>query len=263
MVSSSLPISGSTPAPDRETPAIGPSAGSRTRLVAFAAPLMENLHQQLASPTLTVLLADRQGAIAWAVGSRATALPCGSLMVEAPLPTLAEPLPKMRNAPDNGCAPILAAGGQVLMGLSSPILAPDGGMLGIVDARPSHFDNLSHAGALLRTTAAIIAHRLIENDPRAFLVLRFHPHASLLGSPLEALALFDRDSRLLAANQLAFELLQIRDGRGVLRCPDCFAIGWSDLVGGAVLRPNAPFALHSCAGAAFVAHASLRVDARD
>lgn len=234
---------------------------SQTRLVAFAAPVMENLHQQLGSPTLTVILADHAGTIVCVVGPRTTALPRGSLMYEAPLPALAAHLPQMRDAPDSGRALGLVAGDRVLMGLSSPIMAADGGLLGILDASSSPFDNLSHASALLRTTAAIIEHRLIESDPQAFLLLRFHPHASVLGSPLEALALFDRDSRLLAANQLATELLAIGDACGSLCYPDCFGSGWLDLVGSAVVRPDAAFTLHRCDGAPFFARASLRNDA--
>ncbi|MDY0046951.1 MAG: hypothetical protein RBS10_06010, partial [Thauera propionica] len=38
------------------------------RLLAFSMPAMESLHQQLASPSLTVLLADRQGFVLGVVG---------------------------------------------------------------------------------------------------------------------------------------------------------------------------------------------------
>ncbi|HNC68725.1 MAG TPA: hypothetical protein PLT85_16835, partial [Thauera aminoaromatica] len=41
------------------------------RLLALSAPAMEDLHRQLDSPTITVLLADSAGSVLRAIGSRA------------------------------------------------------------------------------------------------------------------------------------------------------------------------------------------------
>lgn len=257
---------------------LGPS---RARLLTLSMPIMESLHQQLASSTLAVILTDRDGTIIAVVAPRGgeldpgaleqgtlevaasdfsrTALPAPLIDNAHALPALSMRLPCMNDAPLSGRALALTADSQVVMGLSSPILAPDGGSIGIIDLCSSPFDTLSHAAALLRTTAGIIEHRLIEHDERGFLVLGFHPHASVLGTPLEALVLFARDSSLLAANQVATALLSIAHTSDGLRCPDCFDAQWAGLVGGATLQPDEAFTIHSCAGTPFFARARLCV----
>lgn len=235
----------------------------RARLITFSVPAMESLHQQLGSATMTILLVDRKGLILSLVGSEAALLGPVSARVAPPHVQRA-----LRSAPaadgELADAPIGNAadghrqgGNQVVMGVTTPILEPDGGTLCILDFRASPRDNLSHASALLRTTASIIEHRLIENDTRGFLLLRFHTRAGVLGSPIEALAIFDRDSRLVAANRVANTLLSIGDRRQVLRCLDCFETPWSGLVDHAELRITEPFKLRDYHGKEFFACASL------
>jgi transcriptional regulator of acetoin/glycerol metabolism len=232
----------------------------RARLVAFATPAMESLHQQLASPTLTVLLADREGFILSVVGPHA-------LLPGAPADHASNGHDHAAAAPVGGGSSLgtitehavaLIAGRRVVLGVTAPILAPDGGILGILDFCASPFDNLSHASALLQTTAGIIEHRLIESDERGFLVLRFHPRVGVLGGPLEALAVFDRESRLLATNQVANNLLALGSRRSGLRCPDCFDAHWPGLVGQAALAMTEPFVIRACRGTQFYARAALR-----
>ncbi len=235
----------------------------RARLIAFSIPAMESLHQQLGSATMTILLADRKGLILSLVGSDAALLgPVSGSVAPPPI------LRALRGAAAANGEQADAAEGhfetdlrpadsQVVMGVTTPILEPDGGMLCILDFRASPRDNLSHASALLRTTASIIEHRLIENDSRGFLLLRFHTRPGVLGSPLEALAVFDRNSRLLAANRVANSLLSIGDRRQALRCPDCFDTPWTGLVDHAALRITEPFTLRACHGKEFFACASL------
>lgn len=262
----------------RPPSAFGPELATRTlarpaldpahaRMLALARPVMENLHQQLASATLAVILADRDGVLLAMVAPRGGALDPGARDAGAAGPALALPalsapgaLPARLPGGDAaaGARTVAFAGGaRALMGLSSPILAAGGGMLGIIDLCASPLDSLSHAGALLRTTAAIIEHRLIEHDERGYLMLHFHPQASVLGTPLEALVLFGSDSRLLAANRSAVTLLAIAHACEGLRCPDCFAEHWSGLVDEACGQAGAAFTIHSCSGTPFFARARL------
>lgn len=251
------PQSGPQARPPARTFAADVLEPERARLVAFSMPAMESLHQQLASPTLTVLLADRDGFILSVVGPQITlpgapedgARPAGAQAAVSPLSSLG-------TITEHAVA--LIAGRRVVMGVTAPILAPDGGILGILDFCATPFDNLSHASALLQTTAGIIEHRLIESDERGFLVLRFHPRPGVLGSPLEALAVFDRDSRLLATNQVANNLLALGTSRTELRCPDCFDAHWPGLVGQAALAMAEPFVIRACRGTEFYARAALR-----
>ncbi|MFN3987459.1 MAG: hypothetical protein ACK4KV_18345 [Rhodocyclaceae bacterium] len=288
---------------------------ARERLIALSLPAMESLYQQLASPTLTVLLADRLGCILSLVGARRTwvapftrhaglqmAPPAGQPASDPGTPGLAPsahpppfPTTPFASAFDLPAAADIAPGltpglppgthpdsqppvmedaasgsatltdpgfeqpirGQIL-GVAAPILAPDHALLGIVDVAAPPGDSFSHANALLQTTAAIIEHRLIESDASGFLLLRFHARAGVLGSPLEALALFDRDSRLIVANRVAAHLLAPGGFDPDTRCPDCFDTQWTGLVGYAALSLNEPFVLRGHQGIQFFARASLR-----
>lgn len=234
----------------------------RTRLVTFSRPAMEGLHQQLGSPTLSVLLADNSGAILSMVGASAIwRRPILDPPPEAPDP-IRTALPKPAELLPLTCPGTVRRSLHIprrtVLGVAAPILAHDGGVLGILDFATSPYENFSHANALLRTTAAIIEHRLIESDARGFLVLRFHTRAGVLGSPLEAVVVFDSDSRLLASNRVACGLLAIDRLSDEVCCPDCFDTQWGGLVDRACGDTPQPFILRAQHGAEFFARASLR-----
>ena len=216
------------------------------RLVILSAPAMEDLYRQLDSPTTTVLLADSQGGVLRAIGSGCDVGALPALLDEA----APEPAHLAAHLPAN-----LAA---QRVGIAVPILPPDGGLLGFVDADASPLDWLSHANALLQTAARIIEHRLIETDPQGFLLLRFHRYPTVLGTPLEALALLDADGGVLLANRVAIDLLAPCPlGCGV-PVATCFATQWCGIVGYAALGLCQPFTLRDHRGTDFSARASLR-----
>lgn len=218
------------------------------RLVALAAPAMEDLYRQLDSATTTVLLADSQGGVLRAIGNGGEGIagaatdagPCALPATQA----TATAVPPRTSAQH--------------VGIAVPILPPDGGLLGFVDTDASPLDWLSHANALLQTAARIIEHRLIETEPRGFLLLRFHRYPTVLGTPLEALALFDAEGGVLLANRIAIDLLAPYPlGCGVT-VASCFATQWCGMVGYAALGLRQPFALRDHRGTDFSARASLR-----
>lgn len=228
------------------------SSPGNERLIALAAPAMEDLYRQLDSPSVTVLLADSHGGVLRAIGNGAGGAPeggaCGA-----------------RSAVNGARQP--AASRAVLanrprvpprrIGIAAPILPPAGGMLGFVDADISPLDWLSHANALVQTAARIIEHRLIESEPRGFLLLRFHRYPAVLGTPLEALALFDPDGGVLLANRVAIDLLAPCPlGCGVAAA-NCFATQWCGIVGYAALGLRQPFTLRDHRGSGYSACASL------
>ena len=227
------------------------------RLVILSAPAMEDLYRQLDSPTTTVLLADSQGGVLRAIGSGCDvgALP------GAPQETVqvaARALPALLDEAAPEPAHLAAHLPAQRVGIAVPILPPDGGLLGFVDADASPLDWLSHANALLQTAARIIEHRLIETDPQGFLLLRFHRYPTVLGTPLEALALLDADGGVLLANRVAIDLLAPCPlGCGV-PVATCFATQWCGIVGYAALGLCQPFTLRDHRGTDFSARASLR-----
>lgn len=243
---------------------------NRDRLIACALPAMESLHQQLASPTLIVLLADSRGAILSMMGPRPDWIAPSSRppapdedarathearsqfgpfrLLDGPLPMIDFETTRRGGLPRS----------RTVLGVATPIHVPDGGVLGIIDVAVTPDDSFGHANALLQTTAAIIEHRLVESDERGFLILHFHSRAGVLGSPLEAVAIFDPDSCLVASNRVALNLLSLGEFSTDLRYPDCFDTHWTGLVGYAALSVPEPFMLRSCRGTRFFARASLR-----
>ena len=228
------------------------------RLVMLSAPAMEDLYRQLDSPTTTVLLADSQGGVLRAIGNGHEAGGSNSALPGAPRapahaatartpPAIAERDPSMPQPQP-----------AQRVGIAVPILPPGGGLLGFVDTDASPLDWMSHANALLQTAARIIEHRLIETDPQGFLLLRFHRYPTVLGTPLEALALLDADGGVLLANRVAIDLLApCPVGCGV-PVAACFATHWCGIVGYAALGLRQPFALRDHRGTDFSARASLR-----
>ena len=235
------------------------------RLVILSAPAMEDLYRQLDSPTTTVLLADSQGGVLRAIGSGCDvgALPGApqeaAQVAARTLPALLdEAAPEPAHLAAHLAAHLPANLAAQRVGIAVPILPPDGGLLGFVDADASPLDWLSHANALLQTAARIIEHRLIETDPQGFLLLRFHRYPTVLGTPLEALALLDADGGVLLANRVAIDLLAPCPlGCGV-PVATCFATQWCGIVGYAALGLRQPFALRDHRGTDFSARASLR-----
>ena len=235
------------------------------RLVILSAPAMEDLYRQLDSPTTTVLLADSQGGVLRAIGSGCDvgALPGASQetaqVAARALPALLdEAAPEPAHLAAHLAAHLPANLAAQRVGIAVPILPPDGGLLGFVDADASPLDWLSHANALLQTAARIIEHRLIETDPQGFLLLRFHRYPTVLGTPLEALALLDADGGVLLANRVAIDLLAPCPlGCGV-PVATCFATQWCGIVGYAALGLCQPFTLRDHRGTDFSARASLR-----
>lgn len=221
------------------------------RLVTLSAPAMEDLYRQLDSPTTTVLLADSQGGVLRAIGSaRDASTSPRAARAQASHARLAG-----TNDADIATPPLPPT---QRVGIAVPILPPDGGLLGFVDADASPLDWLSHANALLQTAARIIEHRLIETEPRGFLLLRFHRYPTVLGTPLEALALFNADGGVLLANRVAIDLLApCPIGCGV-PAANCFATQWCGIVGYAALGLRQPFMLRDHRGTDFSARASLR-----
>jgi hypothetical protein len=231
------------------------------RLVILSAPAMEDLYRQLDSPTTTVLLADSQGGVLRAIGSGCDvgALP-GAPQEAAQVAARALPalLDEAAPEPAHLAAHLPANLAAQRVGIAVPILPPDGGLLGFVDTDASPLDWLSHANALLQTAARIIEHRLIEADPKGFLLLRFHRYPTVLGTPLEALALFDADGGVLLANRVAIDLLAPCSIACGVPVASCFATQWCGIVGYAALGLRQPFVLRDHRGADYSARASLR-----
>ena len=230
------------------------AALDRERLLALSAPAMEDLHRQLDSPGITVLLADSAGGVLRAIGAHGGALAAGARPPAAPRTDAPTPTTAAQTSPASPAAPALPPG---QLGIAVPILPPTGALLGFLDADAAPAEWLGHANALLHTAACLIEHRLIETEPQGFLLLRFHRYASVLGTPLEALVLFDAEGAVMLANHTARALLApcAFSAGGAAAC---FATQWCGIVGYAALGLRQPFVLRDRRGGGFSAQASLR-----
>lgn len=199
-------------------------------LMTFSLPVLEDLHQQLACPQAALLLADASGLILKIVGEDADLAAAG----------MVGELARHDDKLSFSC-------------LKTPVLSPGGEVAGVIVFLTVAEGDLAHAGALLRSTAALIEHQLIEHQlsgklPDALLALYFHRRAELLGSPLEGVLVFDVDGWVCAANRIALDLLDERFEqllmqlqRGALRPEHCFALSWPALR--ELAQPGGLFAL--------------------
>lgn len=194
---------------------------ANARLLAFAQPIMEHLHQQIARSSSAVLLADDSGTILRSVSdtdfaerAASIALQPGVSWAEGAMGTnaIGTALTEQRPVSVIGTQHYLERN-RFLTCIASPIHAPSGGVLGILDISTSAQLNHIHAQALIQTTAEIIENRLIESIAEAAVTIRFHPQAEALSSPLEGLAAFNEAGDMLACNRRGEHLLGIGDSR--------------------------------------------------
>lgn len=239
---------------------------ANARLLTFSQPVIENLYRQIDSPASTVLLTDRRGLILTAIGDTGfldraarVALSPGAEWSEALMGTnaIGTALVSSDIVAVQGSEHFLERN-RFLTCVATPIFAPTGGIAGVLDISTDARANLSHANALLRTTAECIEHRLIESLDEGFLTIRFHPKAELIGSPFEGLTVFDEGGRLLACNRAARALLKLFGEYPDASCDECFGTEWRRLVDWAVLSQPTPFPLRTNQGQTCVARASLR-----
>ena len=253
-----------------DTPVAGGEMADRLaaneRLLALSRPMIEGLYRQIDSPSSTVLLADRDGVILSALGhadfldrASAIALRPGVDWTEARMGTNA-----IGTALQTGMVTLVQGGqhylerNRILTCVATPILAPAGGMLGILDLSSDARENLAHAGALLRTTAELIEYRLLDTLDEGFLTLHFHNGCDALADALHAVAVFDEAGWLVASNRRARALLELPLDWPQASYEACFATPWSGLVDRAAQHQSAPFALQGVRGRPFIARARLR-----
>lgn len=214
---------------------------------------MVNLLEQLASRYVSVLLADTRGDILDMVsyeGSDRSRDEAWPKTLSPTTPAAAAEAAQQYPASDKKK--------PAVFGVATPINAAAGGLLGLLDRSHEPTWGMNHLCAMLQLTAETIERRVVEHDHRGFLLLRFHTRAELLDGPCDAIALFDRDSRLIGYNKLAANLLSLSPNSLNAPCQTCFDTQWPGLVGSAALAKTSPIKLHARNGMSVLARASLR-----
>ncbi len=226
---------------------------ANARLMSFAQPVMEHLHRQLVQSSSLVLLADRDGLVLRTVGdgdfvdrAQRVALAPGAHWREAVMGTnaIGTAAHEQRTVAVYGEQHYLERN-RFLTCIATPIHAPTGGMLGILDLSSDNRVTLPHAQALLTTTAEMIEHRLIESLDAGHLIVRFSPHAEILGTPIEGIALFDDAGRMIGCNRRARALLGLGNGQALPDFNTCFQRDWRRLANLVDASASAPVPLRN------------------
>ncbi len=206
-------------------------------LATVARPVLESLARLLSGVSVLVLLADAQGEIVACLGAEA------ALAEAAELGLLLGSKWSEGDVGSNAIGICIAEGVTVELGgaghflvqnrslhcVAAPVLGAEdriAGALAIAVLRPL---DLTWAKALVEMYRCLVEDRLIESRADAAVTLRLQSAAELLGSPLDGLAAFSSDGRLVARNRAARELMPEQCRVGTMS-RDALGVDWGDLL---------------------------------
>ncbi|MDO9400970.1 MAG: sigma-54-dependent Fis family transcriptional regulator [Polaromonas sp.] len=178
-------------------------------LYRHARPVMETLYSQIVNTQSMVLLTDAQGVILHALGdddflakADRVALCPGVAWSEQSKGTnaigtaLAMGAPMQVNADEH-----FLRANHFLTCSCSPILDPQGQVIGAIDVSGDHRSQSKHTMALVRMSAQMVENHLFSKVYEDAVTLRFHARPEFLGTLMEGLAAFSADGRFLSANR--------------------------------------------------------------
>lgn len=142
---------------------------------------------------------------------------------------------------------------------AAPIRSPVGTLLGVVDVTTCHQPLPAEAPFLVNASARAIENAIFACDAER-LVVRFHPRADLLGTPMEAVIQCSPDGDIVGANEAALGLLGLRWPLRGAHFSRSFRLAFGDLLARAGRRESAELTLVSASGVPL--HAQLAMPAR-
>lgn len=176
---------------------------------------MQLLHAQIAGSEFMIALGDADGVVLDTISDQAFAgsdagrdiIP-GSRWTEGNRGTNALGLAAIERGPVaiHGREHYFAAHGR-LSCMAAPILAPDGSVLGLLDASSANEARQQHTHALVRMAAAQVENGLIYQDFPQATVIAFHPRAEYLETLSAGLMALSPDGEVLSLNRPAVALL--------------------------------------------------------
>lgn len=194
-------------------------------LLSQGRPILEHIYDQIRESGSMVILANANGLLLETVGDpdfvdRAdrVALSAGASWDET-----------LRGTNAIGTAlseemPVAVLGGEhfleyngFLTCCASPIVGPDGRLIGVLDISGDYRSQQRHTLGLVRLSALIIEKRLFESTHAREILVCFHRRADYLGSPKEGMAAVSPDGQVLAINTAGLEILGIRQVDAVRR----------------------------------------------
>ncbi|MFN7976634.1 MAG: sigma-54-dependent Fis family transcriptional regulator [Vicinamibacterales bacterium] len=217
-------------------------------------PEMQVLHAEAAATNSIVILTDASGLVLESVGSaefgdRAArvALRPGVTWAEPHTGTnaigaaLLERAPSLVHGAEHYFEPH-----RILTCAASPIVGPQGELLGVLDLTGHSAVPHSHALGLVALAVDQIEHRYFDRGFEAHHVVRCHTEGALLGTAREGVLVFDTQGRLAAANRYGLGLLGLDWGAvQTARYGEIFDGDMVDARAGTRLRTSSGAVLHA------------------
>lgn len=174
-------------------------------------PVMENLYEQIQDTSSMVILADATGVVLHSLGdtdfvdrARKVSLQPGGIWSEQFRGTnaigtaLVEQLPVLVHSSEH-----YVTSNDFLTCSAAPIFDPYGKLLGVLDVSGDCRAYQQHTMALVRISVQQIENQMFSIGFDSDIILQFHSRPEFIGTMYEAIAVFGRDGRLLAANRSA------------------------------------------------------------
>ncbi|MCW7538667.1 sigma-54-dependent Fis family transcriptional regulator [Aquabacterium sp. A7-Y] len=187
------------------------------RLLQHAAPVMEQLLEQILATRSIVVLSDAHGTVLHSVGpsdflerAAQVALAPGADWSEQHKGTNAVGTALITEAPSvvHGGEHYLQANGFLTCS-AAPIFDPRGELLGVLDVSGDCSSYHPHTLGLVKMSVRMIENRWLREDHRKVLRLHFHARAEYIDTLMEGILAIDRDGRVLGANRSALEQLGV------------------------------------------------------
>ncbi len=186
-------------------------------LMQHAAPVMETLHQQILDTESMVVLTDAQGVVLHSLGDDSFAQRASQVALR-PGVNWGE-AQKGTNAVGTAIheqQPVVVHADQHFLhanrGLTcsaSPIFAPAGDLLGVLDVTGDYRGFHKHTMGLVRMSAQMIENTLFRRTYANQLIVAFHARAEFIGTLMEGLLAFAPDGKVLGANRSACLQLEL------------------------------------------------------
>jgi transcriptional regulator of acetoin/glycerol metabolism len=231
-------------------------------LIANARPVMEYLHSQTRDSDSLVILSDEHGVLLQALGD-AHFLTRAERVALMPGATWNESY-RGTNAIGTALAersPVVVHGAEHYLECNSfltcaatPICAPDGRLLGVINISSEKKIRHPHTFSLVRAAGQMIENRLFEVRHGDSMRLRFHPLAEGIGTIAEGMVSISEEGIIVGANQAALVLLHLAASKlGAISLSQLFDLRFKDLLDWGIRRTNKALLIKLAQGGHFFA----------
>ncbi|MDE2209272.1 MAG: sigma-54-dependent Fis family transcriptional regulator [Betaproteobacteria bacterium] len=223
-------------------------------LVEVAQPELENLYQQIANTRSIVMLTDAEATILASMSVDASLKRWGGRPgmcwseQRAGTNAMGTAIAERRAVSVFGHEHYLERI-QPFSCLAVPLLDPFGSLLGVLDVSGGDPVRQNHIRSLAAMSGQMIENRLISAQLKGHAVVKFHSRPEFLGTLWEAIAAFDDNGTLIAANRAALPLLQIGPRQfGALHFSTLFDFAFDRFVDHFSVSGRSPLLLHMRCG---------------